>query len=851
MQDRSSLRSTRMIRWMRALQRRLRNRRDTEHVMYFNRAVGCILQSLHLILVVPGKGVVGTMAMAVGLACTIILFAHLVFGPHRSVRRQTAAMVADTVFINGLMYLGDDRLAFWYPALLWVILGNGFRLGRANLLRAMVIGTVGFAAMLVSTPFWHDHMPLSFGLLVGNVVIPLYVYALLSRLHAAKRQAQEADEAKSRFLASVSHELRTPLHAIVGTASLLEREVLAPRYADMSRTIMVAGGTLIEMVDDILTIARSGVGTPAATISEVDVADLLLGVRSLIAVQAAAKSLAVALHIGYGTPLRVRATERQIREILLNLASNAIKFTKVGGVLIAVQVGARTQDGVRLRFEVIDTGIGIDPAAHTRIFAEFEQADHSIVGRFGGTGLGLAICKRHAATIGGEIGVVSQVGSGATFWLEVECEVVSLPVPPVALTSTRLELLALDVGAGPPLRAALRTLDPDVMETIGCSAATFAGRLVNNHGSQRVLVVPLKEDREAATLLLSTVKSADPSHVPGLVAVGSLPDCGTDSDVRWVAQSWVPDDATENDLAAAVQIAVKLRPGLVEQEALPTRGRMGQATALEPSAMLDSGSERWAGPAMTILVVDDSSVNRKVVAMMLESGGHICRFADSGENALDAMEDDDIDLVFMDVNMPGMDGIEVTKLYRAASLGLKHVPIVALTADVSQEMAQRCQEAGMDDHITKPVRVSEVLEVVRKLAPLAAFLKPDQAASNKPSIEHIPVLDSSSLDSLRLMGGDAFVAELASDFRKDADRLLSEMEQALKVQDLPAFRMSCHALGSAAANMGGVRVRSLSFTMQRMKPAEIGAQGRSEVRRLRREIESLLSALLEGWQEAP
>jgi two-component system, sensor histidine kinase RpfC len=825
------------LRLAHSLQRRLRDRPDTEHVMTLNRAIGCILLSLHFIYSEPGAVLKGVAIMLAGLGCTAALFAHLVIGPHRSVPRQTAAMLGDTIFICGVMHLGGDDLALWYPTLLWVTLGNGFRLGRANLLRAMMIGTAGFGVMVATTPFWQDHAALSLGLLLGNVVIPLYVYMLLSRLHIARRQAQAADRAKSRFLASVSHELRTPLHAIVGTASLLEKETLTPRCADMVHIIGAAGATLVEMVDDILTISRSGAEHPAAASSEFDLADLLVSLKNLVV------NLSVALHMGHSTPQRVRAAERQIREILLNLAGNAVKFTEAGGVLIAVQEAGRSESKVRLRFEVVDTGIGIEPSAHTRIFAEFEQADRSIADRFGGTGLGLAICKRHAAAIGGEIGVESRIGAGATFWLEVECEAVDPQTTVVAPTYMKLEMMTVGGDVPPHLRTVIQAFDPHTHVT-KCTAAALFDRVSGGGVAGKVLLVQLDRSRDVAALLSAATRAAKSS--PALVVVGSPDTFGCDADLRWVAQSWVPYDVGEADLTAAVRIAGKLGAGLLGQEAA-AGGGSAQRAALPGSPTVPlHGDERRPGCGKTILVVDDISTNRKIVGMMLQSAGHNCRFACSGEDALAAMEDEDIDLVVIDVNMPGIDGHETVKLYRVASLGLKYVPIVALTADVSQETAQRCRESGMDECITKPVRVAKLLEIVEKLIPAPALSLPPRGDSNGPSIDQIPVLDPDLSDSLRKIGGKNFVEGLAVDFRKDAVCLLLEMEQALRSQDLQAFRMCCHALGSAAANMGGMRVRHLSLAMEGMRLEDVTAQGRTEMQRLRQETERLMSALSGG-----
>ena len=816
----------------------LRARPDSEHVMYANRTVFCLLQGTYFIYMLPSKGAEGLLVMSAGLAITAALFAHLVFGRVRSVPRQVAAMVADMTYLGILMHLGGATMACWYPCFLWMILGNGFRLGRANLLRAMAIGTLSFGVVLLTTPFWHEDAYFSVGLLLGNLVLPLYVYQLLTRLHTARRRAEVADQAKSLFLANVSHELRTPLHAIIGMGSLLEREKLPPKPADMARTIMGASRTLLEMVDDVLKLSRMETDPRVPAIAEFGVPDLLLDVKNLVYVQASEKGLTLALHVGYGTPLRVQAAERQIREILLNLAANAVKFTERGGILLAIRTVPKEQPGIRLRFEVVDTGIGIEPAAQVKVFEMFTQADRTISERFGGTGLGLAICKRHIEMMGGAIGVDSHPGAGSTFWFEIECSVDK------ATTEVRgtgmLALLSVGAGAQPSLRESVQALDPDAL-IMECSSVAFADQLAGLAALGRTLIVHPAQGEATFETLAAGVRAIEPERLPSFLLVDEPCRSATSADLRWHSVTWVPSNATPRDVATAVEVCAKLHvtPILLTSEA--------PGPVSVPDNDLYTGPQAGGTRCLSILVVDDNHTNRRVVEKIIESGGHRCQLVSDGEAALGALEDDGINLVLMDVNMPGMNGLEVTKLYRAASLGLPRVPILALTADASPQMAQRCRDAGMDACITKPVRATELLGII-EAAVLAVPTTPSFPASQSNSTvasktPRTPVFDAQVLDALRDVGGDAFVTELLDIFLADVRRLLSELDHMVEQGHTSEFQANAHALGSAAANMGGIRIRRLSLVMERMRGDEVANFGHAKIRELRQEIEIFAAAL--------
>ena len=822
---------------------RLRSRADTEHVMSLNRALFSLLMGLYLGLVVPGRALDALVIVAVGLSVTAGIFAHILFGPARSLGRRVVALVADITTICLVLHLGGELTSCFVSLILWTIFGNGFRFGQRSLLRATAVGTTGFAVVVLTTPYWRDQAILSTGLLLGLVTLPLYSLSLFKRLSVAKQQAEAANEAKSLFLASVSHELRTPLHAIIGMGSLLEQAKLPPEPAEMARTIMGASQSLLDLIDDVLKLSRVEAGNLPMSAVAFDLPALLADVRALLRTLAQEKGLRLALHVGPGTPRRVRGDQRHIREVLLNLASNALKFTNSGGVLIAVGTVPESAGTERLRFEVVDTGIGIAPEAVGRIFETFTQADPSITERFGGTGLGLAICRRVVEALGGKIGVESRLGHGSTFWFEVEC-VAQPEITEAEAVSPHgpLTVLSVDAAVRPKLRDAVQAWVPNVVLT-ECRAEAVAAQLGLAATDRRRVLLDGLGSQDAADATDTAVRRMHPAEVPPLVLVGSPIAVGVHTDLRWVVPTWLPDEFSEDELRTALNLSEILGgPATREADAAaPAQDVPARQSIPDPHVPALQAPRR----RLSILVADDNRINQRVVAKILETAGHSYEVASDGEAALDAMENGCFDLVLMDANMPTLDGIEATKLYRIASLGRPRLPIVALTADATPAMAQRCKDAGMDGCITKPIRADTLLDLIDSIVPATIQSQQLVAKSSPPNLRVVEaaVLDHQHLDALREIGGDAFVTEVLKDFFADAQHLLQELGTAIETCDFAKFKAESHAIGSMAANVGAFRVSQLSLKMERMRDGEFRLHGKKKMREVREEMNLLTAAV--------
>ena len=713
--------------------------------------------------------------------------------------RRVFAMVLDAACVSVALGVGGDKTSLIYPAYLWMIFGNGFRFGLRSVVTASALSIAGFSTVVVVTPFWRVHPSLSAGLVGALIVLPAYASMLIARLQKARRQAEAANRAKTLFLAGVSHELRTPLHAIVGTGELLGATPLDAEQAGMISTISVAATMQLGLIDDLLRISSIEAGKVDVVPAGFDLTRLLIEVQGMVSAQARAKGLMLNAFITARTPLRLRGDARHLRQILLNLCGNAVKFTDQGSVTIAVDGVARGASAVVLRFEVSDTGIGIAPEARKRVFEVFTQADETVLNRYGGTGLGLSIVDRLVRRLGGQVGIEGNIGHGSTFWVSVEVErdaeitPDASPAHVVVVSSNRVKAAAL--------AARVARLGAEVETAPGLEAFTGDGPCI---------------------ALLMESGAVMPGPYP-IVAVRQDSLAGLPGrEVRERFASLIEDHATEQELRNALQIAAAHLPAHDTSLALPGR----------------------ASVPLRILVADDNRVNQTVTTRILEHAGHAVTVVGNGEDALEVLTSGETDVALMDVNMPVLSGIEAAQSYQFAKLDGPRIPLIGLTADASAETTRRCLDAGMTACLLKPVKSQELLRVIQDVA---AHHPPDgPAISSKPVVMAIAAhprfraaqpapVDRQAIADLAALGGDRFVAQVVREFIADAEAIVADLEAAAALKNVHDFRAAAHALCSSAANVGATALRAVCDPWQHIALSDLTATGPELMERLRYE----------------
>jgi two-component system sensor histidine kinase RpfC len=376
---------------------RFRGRSDSEHEQALIRVGFPLLFLAYLGLIRPEPGEarflwdlglalsLGFVAFAVGILASIAV--HPAPSP---TRRMVGTLVDLGALSAGLSLIGELAAPWWW-VYLWVTFGNAFRYGERYLYFSAVLSLVGFGTASLINPFWGAHLGLTLGLLAALIILPVYAAVLLRRLNAATSRAEEANRAKSDFLARMSHEIRTPLNGIIGLSELLGSCKLGAEEREYANAIHSSGHALLNLVEDVLDISKIEAGKVNIERAEFDLHALIGGTVRMFGPQAEAKSLRLASHIALNTPYRLSGDSLHLRQVLINLLGNAIKFTEQGSVELRCNPVRLQADRVLLRFQIIDTGIGIPPEVQPRVFEKFAQADESTTRRFGGTGLGTSI----------------------------------------------------------------------------------------------------------------------------------------------------------------------------------------------------------------------------------------------------------------------------------------------------------------------------------------------------------------------------------------------------------------------------------------------------------------------------
>ena len=714
--------------------------------------------------------------------------------PGKCTTRRTITLLVDLSVLSYGLHLGEDVSTICFIIYLWLIVGYGMRFGQRYLFAGTIIGVFEFSIVLHTTDYWIEQRTAGYGLLIGLIILPIFFSVLLSKLTKARAAAENANKAKSVFLANMSHEIRTPLNGVICMSELLSSTNLTEEQKELSRTLRASAQSLLSLIEDVLDISKIEAGKFSIEYAAFDLHMLINNIISMMRIQAEAKGILLKLSITATTQYRLFGDPHHLRQVFVNLIGNAIKFTEHGSVTLNITTVREDSHNSRIRFEVIDTGIGIPISAQNCIFDSFTQADSSTTRKYGGTGLGTTISKQIVELMGGSIGLLSEEGKGSTFWFEVDFDKQNVMDELENQNElNNIHVLVLCNNDNSYIKDSLLSWG---ISSDWCDATSLAIQKLSKptpyHQYSSIIVdsESLIHSNEHAVKFSRQCKRH--ASIPMIYIVSGNEDAANYIDgYDFIVDSNSDKSALFNALHAA-------NVGALEDI---------NSVSMRNASNLDSGSK----PRLNILIAEDNPTNQLVITKILERARHIPHIVNNGQEALDAIKSSKYDIIILDMNMPVMGGIEAANIYCKTTPQTDRAPLIILTANATKEARNQCQNDGIDAYLTKPINIGLLLNTIEKLAKNNNYVDTSKSntrvnlddLTNSNIEEHASLVDIKTLDDIKSLSDDvSFMHSLIKGYISDTEKTINSMEVAISSNDYENYHDLAHALKGSSGSIG-------------------------------------------------